>query len=175
MIVECRFRTLCHTGPMSEVRETRLLGVGVRHEFTTASGEDIAVLVHHDGRREILVYDSDDPDSCSTIATLSASDSRTVAELLGASQVTEVVGAVQQEIEGLAIEWLEVRADSPALGTTIGDGAYRTRTGASVVAVIRNHRSIPAPGPEFAFEVDDMIVAVGTPDGVAELRRLIRP
>jgi TrkA domain protein len=160
---------------MSEVRETRLPGVGVRHEFTTASGEDVGVLVHHDGRREILVYDSDDRDSCSTIATLSASDSRTVAELLGASQVTEVVAAVQQEIEGLAIEWLEISADSPARDTTIGDGAYRTRTGASVVAVIRDHRSIPAPGPEFALEAGDMIVAVGTPDGVAELRRLIRP
>ncbi len=159
---------------MSEVRETRLPGVGVRHEFTTASGDDVAVLVHHDGRREILVYDSDDRDSCSTIATLSPADSRTVAELLGASQVTEVVAAVQHEIEGLAIEWLDVRDDSPARGKTIGDGAYRTRTGASVVAVIRAHRSIPAPGPEFSFEAGDVIVAVGTPDGVAELRRLIR-
>ena len=50
---------------MADVRETKLPGVGVRHEFTTADGTDIGVLVHHDGRREILVYDSDDPDACS--------------------------------------------------------------------------------------------------------------
>jgi TrkA domain protein len=166
---------LCHTGPMSEVRETRLPGVGVRHEFTSADGELLGMLVYHDGRRQILRYDSPDADACSSMVTLSSTDARTLAELLGASQVTEVVSAVQQEIEGLAIEWLEVGDDSPALATTIGGGRYRTRTGASVVAVIRDHRSIPAPGPEFAFEPGDVVVAVGTPDGVSALRRLIRP
>jgi TrkA domain protein len=160
---------------MGEVRETKLPGVGVRHEFTSGSGDDLGVLVHHDGRREFLIYDSDDPDACSTIVTLSSSDARTLSELLGASQVTEVVSAVQQEIEGLAIEWLEVDSDSPARSATIGDGAYRTKTGASVVAVIRDHRSIPAPGPDFAFEAGDVIVAVGTPEGVTALRHLIKP
>ena len=87
--------------------------------------------------------------------------------------MAEVVGAVQQQIEGLAIEWLDIAAGSSALGDTIGANAYRTRTGASVVAVIRDGRSIPAPGPDFRFETGDTMVAVGTPDGVAELRRLI--
>jgi TrkA domain protein len=158
---------------MSEVRETRLPGVGVRHDFTTGSGEDLGVLVHHDGRREILVYDEDDLDACSTVIPLTPSDARTVSELLGASQVAEVVGAVQQQIEGLAIEWLDIAAGSSAVGDTIGANAYRTRTGASIVAVIRGGRSIPAPGPDFRFETGDVMVAVGTPDGVAELRRLI--
>jgi TrkA domain protein len=160
---------------MNEVRETRLPGVGVRHEFTTGSGEEVGVLVHRDGRREILVYENDDRDACTTIVSLTPADARTVSELLGASQVTEVVTVVQQQIEGLAIEWVDVEEGSAALGATIGDGSYRTRTGASVVAVIRENRSIPAPGPEFSFEVGDVVVAVGTPEGVAELRRLIRP
>ena len=54
-------------GAMADVRETKLPGVGVRHEFTTDDGTDLGVLVHHDGRREILVYDSDDPDACSSL------------------------------------------------------------------------------------------------------------
>jgi TrkA domain protein len=160
---------------MSEVRETKLPGVGVRHEFTTENGDDIGVLVHHDGRREILVYDSDDPDKCSTLVSLSASDTRTVSELLGASRVTEAVAAVQQEIEGLAIEWIEVTEASPAAGATIGDGMYRTRTGSSIVAVIRDSESIPAPGPEFPLLAGDVIVGVGTADGLATMRALIRP
>jgi TrkA domain protein len=160
---------------MADVRETRLPGVGVRHEFTTTGGEQVGVLVYHDGRREILVYDADDPDACTTMMMLSSDDTRTMSELLGASQVTEVVEAVQQEIEGLVIEWLEVQDGSPACGKTIGDGEYRTKTGASVVAVLRRGQSIPAPGPDFAFLADDVIVAVGTSDGVATLRQLIRP
>jgi TrkA domain protein len=160
---------------MAEVRETKLPGVGVRHEFTTDGGDDVAVLVHHDGRREILVYDSDDPDRCSSILNLTAADTRTVSELLGASRVTEAVAAVQQEIEGLAIEWIELTPSSPAAGATIGDGMYRTRTGSSIVAVIREGQSVPAPGPEFPLLAGDVIVAVGTVEGLATMRELIRP
>ncbi len=159
---------------MADVRETKLPGVGVRHEFTTETGADVGVLVHHDGRREILVYDSDDPDRCSSIVSLSAADTRTIAELLGASRVTEAVAAVQQEIEGLAIEWIELATDSPATGATIGDGMYRTKTGSSIVAIIRDDQSIPAPGPEFALLAGDVIVAVGTAEGLASMRDLIR-
>jgi TrkA domain protein len=158
---------------MADVRETKLPGVGVRHEFTTEHGDDVAVLVHHDGRREILVYDSEDPDVCSSIVSLSAADTRTVSELLGASRVTEAVAAVQQEIEGLAIEWIELTPNSTASGHTIGDGMYRTKTGSSIVAVIRDGESIPAPGPEFGLLTGDVIVAVGTTDGLTAMRELI--
>lgn len=159
---------------MTVVREIKLPGVGVRHEFTTEGGQDIGVLVRHDGRREVLVYDTDDPDACRSIISLSVGDTHTVSELLGASQVTEAVAAVQQEIEGLAIEWIELGSGSPAASTTIGDGMYRTRTGSSIVAVIRDGQSIPAPGPEFVMLAGDVIVAVGTVDGLAAMRSLIR-
>jgi TrkA domain protein len=159
---------------MADVRETKLPGVGVRHEFTTDDGTDIGVIVFHDGRREILVYDSDDPDAASSLLSLSAADTRTVSELLGASRVTEAVAAVQQEIEGLAIEWIELAPTSPASGATIGDGMYRTKTGSSIVAVIRDGQSIPAPGPEFGLLAGDVVVAVGTTDGLATMRDLIR-
>jgi TrkA domain protein len=160
---------------MSEVRETKLPGVGVRHEFTTQVGQDVGVIVHHDGRREILVYDEADPDACSSMMRLSGSDTQTLAELLGASHVTETVAAVQQEIEGLGIEWVDLPDDSPALGTTIGDGEFRTKTGASIVAVMRGGSSVPAPGPEFSFSAGDVVVAVGTLEGLASLRRLLNP
>ena len=119
---------------MAEVQETKLPGVGVRHEFDTDTGERVGVIVHRDGRREIVVYDRNDRDACSTMVVLSASDTRTMAELLGASQVTEAVAAVQQNIDGLAIEWIALTDSSPAIGATIREGEYRTRTGASIVA-----------------------------------------
>jgi len=159
---------------MADVRETKLPGVGVRHEFTTDQGQDVGVLVHRDGRREILVYDDVDRDACSSMLVLSASDTRTISELLGGSRVTEAVAAVQQEIEGLAIEWFEIDDGSFAAGTTIGDGQYRTRTGSSIVAVIRSDQSIPAPGPEFGLLAGDVVVAVGTVEGLATMRDLLR-
>ena len=159
---------------MAQVRETKLPGVGVRHDFTTEDGTDIGVLVHRDGRREILVYDTEYPDACSAIVNVSAADSRTVSELLGASQVTEVVSVVQQKIEGLAIEWIELADTATTVGTTIGDGRFRTRTGASIVAIIRSDESVPAPGPDFELLGGDVVVAVGTDEGLAKLRDLLR-
>ena len=158
---------------MATVRETKLPGVGVRREFTTESGEDVAVLIHHDGRREILVYDTDDPDMCRTVVALTSDDTRTLNELLGARRVTEVVTAVQQEIEGLTLEWIQLSPGCFADGTTITDGAYRTRTGASVVAVQRDGETIPAPGPDFRFASGDLVVAVGTAEGLSTLRELM--
>lgn len=158
---------------MADVSETVLPGVGVRHEFSTADGDRLGVLVHRSGRREVLVYDKRDTDACAARLVLDSDDARTLAELLGASQISAAVTAVQQQIEGLAIEWLEVGDRSSAVGTTIADGEYRTRTGASIVAVLRDDVSIPAPGPDQAFAAGDIVVAVGTTQGLAELRKLL--
>ena len=103
---------------MAIVRETKLPGVGVRQEFTTSNGAVVGVLQHHDGRHDVLVYDRDDPDICTTVVQLDGDDTRTLAELLGAVQLTEGLGAVQQQIEGLAIEWIALPASSPAVGAT---------------------------------------------------------
>ncbi len=158
---------------MALVRETKLPGVGVRHEFTTEAGDVIGVLVHHDGRRDLLMYDRVDPDSCASSTGLSAPDSRALAEMLGASQVAESLQPVQQEVAGLAIEWIEIPNDSSAAGHTIADGEYRKRTGASIVAVLREGASIPAPAPDFELLANDTVVAVATQDGVASLRELL--
>jgi len=160
---------------MAVVRETKLPGVGVKHDFTTDDGREVGVLVHKDGRRDIVVYSAEDPDTCSMQMSLQEGDSRTLAELLGVSQVNEAVQAVQQEIEGLAIEWLTIEETSPLAGKTIGDGAFRTKTGVSIVAVIRDQDPHPAPGPSFGLEAHDVIVAVGTVEGLASVRQLIAP
>ena len=158
---------------MADVRETTLPGVGVRHDFVTSDGSDVSVLVHHDGRREIMVWDRDDPDECHTVLSLSSADAATVNELLGGSRITEAIGSVQHEIEGLVIDWITVVDRSPAVGTSLAEGAYRTRTGASIVAIVRGEQPLPAPGPEFVLKPADIAVAVGTFDGLSSLRRLL--
>jgi len=158
---------------LAEVTETQLPGVGVRYEFTTESEERVGVIVHRGGRREVLVYDPSDPDVCSTVMRLSVEDTRTLSELLGASRISEVTEAVQHEIEGLSIEWIRLAAGSSVVGSTIADGMIRTRTGASVVAVIRGAESFPAPATDFEFKAGDMVVAVGTLEGLESLRGIL--
>lgn len=155
------------------VRETKLPGVGVRHEFTTDDGNDVGVIVHHDGRREILLYDEVDPDACTSVVNLSEHDTQTLAEILGVSHVSETVAEIRHEIDGLTIEWVELPASSELVGTSIGDGAFRTKTGASIVAIMRDSVPVPAPGPEFVLEAGDVAVAVGTHEGLALLRVML--
>lgn len=158
---------------MAEVYETKLPGVGIRHDFVTGSGDRVGVIVHRTGRREVVVYDRADPDACTPMLNLSAGDTRIFGELLGASQVVEAVGAVLHEIDGLAIEWVQVSAGSSAVGSTIEAGRYRTHTGTSIVAVVRGDSTVPAPPPDFVFEAGDTAVAVGTTEGLAALHALM--
>src|SRR4051794_29020729 len=104
---------------MPEVSETPLPGVGVRHEFVTERGERVAVLTRRSGWREIALYGREDPDACIAVLHLSPDDTRTLAELLGASPITEALAAVQQRVEGLAIDWVTVPASSGFAGSTI--------------------------------------------------------
>ena len=158
---------------MPEVTETQLPGVGVRHEFSTSAGERVAILAHRGGRREVLVYDARDPDRCTTVLHLSRDDTRTLAELLGASQVSQALSAVEQEIEGLSIDWVKIAPGSAMAGETIGSSNLRAQTGASIVALVRDDETIPAPGPEEELTPGDVAVAVGKPDGLRELRDLL--
>jgi TrkA domain protein len=160
---------------MTEIHETTLPGVGVRHEFTTTTGERLALLTHRSGRRELAVYSRADPDTCTTVLHLSPDDTRTLAELLGASQVSEALIALQQQVEGLAIDWLTVTAGSRFAGLAIADGRFRTETGTSIVAIVRGDTTIPAPGPDANLAAGDVLVAVGTAEGLSRLRRLLDP
>jgi TrkA domain protein len=156
---------------MSEVRETELPGVGTRFDFRTSYGEQVGVLVHRSGRREILVYEAADPDACRTALTLSAEDTLTLVELLGASRVTSHLASMQQHIQDLAIDWLNVSAGSQWVGHSLAEAAIHTRTGVSVVAILRGSETISAPSAEVRIEAADRLVAVGRPEGVAQLDR----
>ena len=159
---------------MTEIKEVELPGVGVRYEFTTEEGERVGVVSHRSGRREIYLADPSDPDRFERALGLSEKDARTLAEVLGASRVAEELAQLQQKIKGLAIDWLPVRADTPFANRPIGDARIRSRTGVSIVAILRGDQAIPAPGPEPEMKPGDYLVVVGTPRGIEQAVALLR-
>ena len=159
---------------MSDIQEVKLPGVGVRYEFETSEGKHLGVISHRTGLREIYLSRPDDPDEFTRVVGLSSDDARTLAELLGATRVAEQLAELQQRIEGLVIDWLPVRQDSPYVGKTIGDARVRTRTGVSVVAIVRGEDALPAPGPGVPLKSGDYLVVVGTARGVEQVVELLR-
>lgn len=149
-----------------EVFESRLPGVGVRYEFVTESGERLAVVVRRDNQREIALYDIEDPDRCRAAVTVGPAEAAVLVELLGGSKLTERLADLHHEVEGLAIEWVTMRAGCGLTDRSIGDGRIRTDTGASVVAVVRGTVSIPGPGPDLVFMAGDVVLVMGAAGAV---------
>ncbi len=150
---------------MGKIEATRLPGVGMRHDFVTSQGRRIGLITHRGGDRELLLYRSDDPDACVDTVRLDADDLRALTELLGVSEVTEHVGGLRQEIDGLTIDWLPVGERSACVGRPLG---LKEGGAATIVAVVRDGRPIPSPPPDFRVRAGDVAVLVGTPEGIKE-------
>jgi K+:H+ antiporter subunit KhtT len=156
------------------VTETPLPGIGIRYEFVAQDGRRVGVIHHRSGVRELVRYEGEDPDTSRDLLRLGPEDSRTLAELLGASQVARELAELEQGVEGLAVDRLPLSPDGPFHQRTIGDTGARTRTGVSIVAVLRESTAHPAPGPGFGLLGGDTLVVVGTPRGIEELAILLR-
>jgi TrkA domain protein len=70
--------------------------------------------------------------------------------------------------------WLPLPVGSPFAGRSIADAEVRSRTGVSIVAVIRDEAAFPAPGPDFGLEANDTLVVVGTAQGIKAVGELLR-
>lgn len=156
-----------------EIFETPLPGIGVRYEFTAESGDHVGVVVRRDGKRDVALYDRQDPDSCRGTMELSEGDASKVAELLGGTNITARLDSLKHMVEGLAIEWVTMPETGGLTGKTIGDGHIRTLTSASVVAVIRNDDGIPGPGPDFTLLAGDTVLVMGGDDAVDKARAIL--
>ncbi|MDQ3990357.1 MAG: potassium transporter TrkA [Actinomycetota bacterium] len=156
-----------------DVQVTPLPGIGTREDFTARSGQRIGVITHRDGHVELIVSRSDDPDACAASVPLTAEESNTVASLLGAPHLVGQLAEQQRDIAGIVTAQLPVPPGSPFDGRTLADTALRTRTGASVVAVVRQQVVHPSPRPDFVFAGNDLVVVVGTTDGLEAATRIL--
>jgi TrkA domain protein len=74
---------------------------------------------------------------------------------------------------GLLTEQISIPAGSRFVGRVLGDTKARTRTSASIVAVLRDAQVIASPGPEFVFQAGDVVVVVGTRQGLDGVSRIL--
>ncbi|MFF7154140.1 TrkA C-terminal domain-containing protein [Streptomyces sp. NPDC008139] len=151
-------------------RKTPLPGVGIRYDVSTDAGRHLSVVVHHDGRRTLAFHDPEDDDACKDAVVLEPHEVSALAELLPPDPVAHL----RQHFEiDLVTEHITVSKRSPYAGRTLGETQARTRTGASIVAVLRRTAAVPSPTPDFRFAVGDILVVVGTREGVDAVAELI--
>lgn len=158
---------------MTELTETPMPGFGIRWGMSTRAGRSLAVISHQTGRRDLVVYDRDDPDAAAASLELSEDEAHTVAELLGGSRIVERLEDLAMQVEGLAIEWLKVGSASSIAGQSLAESQIRTRTGASIVALVRDGTAIPSPGADDVVLPGDTAVIVGDRESAAKLAALL--
>ena len=156
-----------------DIHETLLPGVGLRYEFTNADGDRVGVIAHRRGEFEFFVSTATDPDRARRVFRLTDSEADALAQVLGAPRMVESYADLTREIPGLEAGQVAVPTVSRYAGRPLGDTRARTRTGASVVAIVRDAGVVASPGPDEPLRAGDVLVVIGTADGIAGVRQLI--
>ena len=156
------------------VEVTPLPGIGVRKDFALRGGRRIGVISLRDGSIELIVSKADDPDASLAEVPLTYDEAGALANLLGAPQLVAQLAEEQRDLPGIRTKQLPINEGSPVDGRPLGDTAMRTRTGVSLVAVMRAGQVHPSPGPEFMLAAGDLVVAVGTGEGLGNAAKILK-
>src|SRR3954452_22395316 len=81
------FPRIAHLAWVMDVERIDLPGIGTSHVVTTARGRRIGIVSHRTGRRDLVVYDKEDPDTSVVSLALNADEANAIAEYLGTARI----------------------------------------------------------------------------------------
>lgn len=82
---------------------------------------------------------------------------------------------LSQLLVGTTTDTLLLLDGSPAVGKSLEGLELRSRSGVTVIAVVREGKSIPNPGPDFVFGSGDVLVLLGSHKALDEATQLLSP
>lgn len=156
-----------------EVKEVLLPGVGLRYEFENHDGDLIGVVARRTGDFEVVLYAATDPDQARSVFRLTEEEADALAQILGAPRIVERFADLTKEVPGLDAGQVKIVAGSGFVDRPLGETRARTRTGASIVAIVRDETVLASPGPSEVLRAGDVLVVIGTQDGIAGVQRIV--
>lgn len=78
-----------------------------------------------------------------------------------------------QAIKGIEIIWIELNNTNPLIGKSLAEANIRSKTGVSVVAIVRNKQLIANPKSMTVFETGDRIGVIGEKEQIEEVQNLM--
>jgi TrkA domain protein len=158
----------------TELRETRLPGVGVKYSLATAHGGRITVILHNEGLREIYYFRHTGDEDPTAVIRLEDDEARQLgAVVAGAYDRPKIVEELEMAFGELAIEWVPVPDGSPAIGKTLADCGFRARTGITIIAILREPEPVAGAQPGDVVQKGDTLVTVGKLGQYPAFRKLL--
>lgn len=75
--------------------------------------------------------------------------------------------------KNIEVTWLTLLPDSPLIGQTLAEANLRARTGASIVAILRENEAMANPKSHTVFEANDRVGFIGDEEQIAAVEELL--
>ncbi|RAY11484.1 hypothetical protein DPM19_29700 [Actinomadura craniellae] len=86
-----------------EITHSTIPGTGTVHHGRTRHGEQVGVVAEESGRRTLLVYDADDPDTPAHRVVLESDEADLLAELLQSRSVADRLTEIERRLAELGL------------------------------------------------------------------------
>jgi TrkA domain protein len=157
-----------------DLRETRLPGVGTKFTLRLDAGGRLAVILHNDGKRELYFFRHADDEEPRGVIVLDDDEARQLGAVIGgAYERPKIVDDLEIALGELQIEWVPVPDDSPWIGKTLAECAFRATTGITIIAILREPEPITGAQPDDTIEQGDTLVTVGKAGQYRAFRRVL--
>ncbi len=159
-----------------EYKTSDLPGIGKRHSYITSKGEQIVVITHVHGHRELYHFADPDDDEPDFALHLSDEEARQLGAIfLGVDYQPVSDDRMQIILEGIRMEWVPIKPSSCLVDSSIADSQIRKRTGATIIGIKRGKDIVGSPGADEVLRSGDLLLVIGGKDPVNSLRNLCLP
>lgn len=131
------------------------------------------MIARRTGDFEVVVYPREDPDQAQQVFRLTVDEAEALAQILGAPRIAERFADLTREVPGLNAGQVAVPPGSSYVDRPLGDTRARTRTGASIVAIVRDDEVLASPGSADVLRAGDVLVVIGTEDGIGGVEAIV--
>lgn len=158
-----------------ELREAHLPGLGRKYTLSLQQGGKLILLLYNSGHRELFWVEPTEDDPSLGIK-LTEEEAREIAFILGGVRYQPLpADKVNFLLQEVVMEWVPVEAGCPMANKTLSQLELRRRTGVSVIAILREGKTIPSPDPYHeVIQPGDTLVAVGTRAQIEQIQPLCR-
>lgn len=156
------------------VYESALPGVGKKFEIELGDDDQLVVVIHNTGKREVFYKQTPEQDG-EKLFELSDRLARTVGSIIEGAHFQPIESDRVETMLGdeNLLEWYKIGPDSILDGQTLADARLRERTGVSVVAIDREGELFPSPDPDAQIEVDDTLVIIGSHEDIEAFESML--